>query len=178
MFRCHLTVALIFATTLTATAQTVDSPNQIPPAATRPRSDTEWPAATRYASDGHKLAIVTAAKPGIRQSCSVEEITEDSIVCRAIHHKKITYQRDEIASIIDPPYHGSRFEPIFVTVVAASALAGLFLARYVFGVILGFPIGITLFVLARDENKRSQRNRNHDILIYQRPNTPLTVRLR
>jgi hypothetical protein len=176
MFRCLLTAVLVFATTLTATAQAVESPSQTAPPVTGP-SYAYWPVATRHASNGHKLAIVTIADPGVRQSCSVDEITEDSVVCRASHHNKTTYQRDEIAAIIDPPYHGSRFEPIFLLVVCTGALAGLFLDPY-FAVIFGFPMGVALFVLARHDNKRSQRYRNNDILIYQRPNTPLTVTLR
>ena len=89
MFRCLLTAVLVFATTLTATAQAVDSPSQNAPSTMGP-SSAYWPVASRHASKGHKLAIVTIAEPGIRQSCNIDEITEDSVVCRASHHNKTT----------------------------------------------------------------------------------------
>jgi len=177
MFRCLLTAVLVFATTLTATAQAVDSPAQSTPAAVRPRSVADWPAATRYASQGHKLAIVTIAKPGIRQSCNVGEITEDSIVCRAVHHKKITYQRDEIASIIDPPSHSERNIMLIPIVLLAASLAGSFFVPLAWSITLRIVAGLSLCVFGADGIGAAGTDHNNDILIYQRPNTPLTIHL-
>jgi hypothetical protein len=173
MLRTFLASLLIYATTLTAFAQTTDPPAQTSTPGAPQHSVSDWLEANRYPGYGHRLAIVTLAKPGVRQSCEVQEITQDAIICRAKHHhKQTTYQRDEIASIIDPPDHASLVGPSFLLVVGAAVLAGLFLDPYLFGVVLSLPIGITLYVLARHEDKRSHRYRKNDIILYRAPEAP------
>ena len=178
MFRCLLATALLFATTLTATAQSTKAPTQTILAGPRPRTVADWPVATRSASDDHVLAIVTIARPGIRQSCKVDEITEDAIVCRSNHHKKITYQRDEIAALIEPPSHHERNIMLVPVALMAVSLVGSFFVPLAFSIAMRVFAAVCFSAFGAMGIGAAANDHNNDILIYQSPDTPLTVKLR
>jgi hypothetical protein len=115
------------------------------------------------------------ARPGVRQRCSLHEIDEDSLVCLDRNLKQIVYHQDEIAAIVDPRYHGDRNATIIGFGVLAALLAGSFFVPLGWSITLRFFAGYTLFALPWLVDEGTDRD--HDRVLYQRPNTPLTIHL-
>jgi hypothetical protein len=135
----------------------------------------EWP---EYQQQAGTLDLVTITEPAIRNKCRVHTITADSITCgHGMGRKPIVYRRDTVAALINPPDQSSRNAVIYQSIVAAAWIAGSFFVPIAPVVILlrvlaGLsPLVSYLTVIINDIDHP------HDILLYQRPNTPLTIHL-
>jgi hypothetical protein len=173
MLRSLLALSLLYCTTATTLAQSAPTPP--PPTVPALKSVTDWPSPNRFPAYGHDLQVITVARPGVRQRCSLREIDEDSLVCLDRNLNHIVYHQDEIATVIDPRYHGDRQATIIGFGIFAALLAGSFFVPLGWSITLRFFAGYTLFALPWlvDEGI----DHAHDTLLYQRPNTTLTVHL-
>jgi len=144
-----------------------------------PQSNVQW-GLTASGSSHHRkiLQVVTLSQPGVRHSCHLRSLTDDAITCRPnLSHKTTTYQRDDVAAVIDPPDHSDRNTMLIPLALTAASLAGSFFVP------LGWAITLRIFsglFLCADGAMGigAAGDHDNDVLLYQRPNTPLTVTLR
>jgi hypothetical protein len=170
MPRPILTIALLYCTTLTALAQSSQTP---PP----PRPISEWPTFTANLPANHSINIITLARPNHRQTCRVNDLAPDIILCGSAQ-KPTTYQREDIAAIIDPPDHTERNIMLIPVALLVASLAASFFVPLVWSITLRIFSGLCLAAYGATGDGAQGTDHNHDILLYQRPNTPLTVKLR
>jgi hypothetical protein len=173
MLRTLLIAPLIYCTTLAALAQQTTTP----PSPVRPANKTPsvWPEARWSLPNPNKVNVVTLTRPGVRQKCKVIDLTEDTLTCASSHHRAPTaYKSEDIAALIDPPNHADRNAQLAIAAVDAVFLAASFFVPLAPSIILRVVTGILFEGLAWvDED-----DRNNESLLYQRPNTPLTIKLR
>ncbi len=188
MLRPLLISLLIYSTALTATAQFIDTP-AIPPASPRvtDRAISDWPDPTPAEKlPQSAIDIVTMKQPTIRHRCHVHEIKVDSITCRASHHRAdVVYQRDDILALIDPPAHENLIGFAEAVGIFGATLAASFFVPFAWCITLRVLSGFFFFGgwAAWGEEYDSlasvgYHDHNHDIVLYQRPNNPLTIHLR
>jgi len=140
--------------------------------------DPHWPLQSEPAGI-LPIDLVTVSEPGVRHKCRVHSITETEITCGVgIGSKPVVYPRENVAALISPPSHAALIDTILeVTAGTACILASVFVPITAAAVIMQVAGGISfpdaLFNYGVDNDDHS-----HDILRYQRPNTPLTVTLR
>jgi len=184
MPRTFLIILLLYATTLTASAQATDAPTPRRPIT--PISTAEWPAsdpAERLPQS--TLDIVTLDQPKLRQHCRVHEIKADAIVCTAKHHRAdTTFQREEILAIIEPPAHENLTGCAEAAGLVAATIAASFFVPFAWSLTLRIVGGFFLFagwaangMVYDSKASIGYHDHAHDILLYQRPNTPLTIHL-
>jgi hypothetical protein len=173
MLRSLLALSLIYCTTATALAQS--SPTPPPTTAPTAKSVTDWPSPNRFPTYSHALQVITLARPGVRQRCDLQVIDTDSITCMDRNWNRIHYQRDEIAAIVDPRGHGDLLETLLFSGFVIAALTGSFFVPLGWSVFLRCVTVVYLGVLSSAASPAS--GRNHDHLLYQHPNTTLTVHL-
>jgi hypothetical protein len=138
------------------------------------QAHTDWPASSIHTYG--TVAVVTVSDPGIRHHCRVHAITIDTLVCGVgFARKPVIYQRDDVAALIEPPSHSS--EPLVLgclsIAIAGTVAAAVFLPPLA-AVAIGIPsmlIGFTFAMVTDDDS-------HDETLLYQRPNTPLTVTVR
>jgi hypothetical protein len=188
MLRPLLISLLIYSTALTATAQSTGGPSTASPSSRmRYRAISDWPdPAPSNKLPQNAIDIVTINQPTIRQHCHVHEVKADTITCRALHHRAYAvYQRDDILALIEPPAHQNLIGFAGVAVIVGATLAGSFFVPFAWCIALRVLSGI-FFVVGWAANGETYdslasvgyHDHNHDILLYQRPNTPLTIHLR
>ncbi len=185
MLRTFLIALLIYATTLTAFAQqTGTSPT--PRRSITPISTAGWPApAPAEKLPQSTLDIVTIDQPKLRQHCRVHEIKADAITCTAKHHRaETTFQREEILAIIEPPAHENLIGFAEAAGLVAAIIAASFFVPFAWSLTLRLVGGFFFFVgwaangAFYDAGASiGYHDHGNDILLYQRPDTPLTIHL-
>jgi len=137
-----------------------------------------WPRAQR-SPFYHSVDIVTTYQPGVRHSCRAIAIDDDALTCEAKKgHAPIVYQREDVATIIQPPYHSP------TGVIVACLLGGAYIALLVVNPLGALAVGVIamgIWAVAESNpfpTRDSYRPEHHDILLYQQPGTQLSVRLR
>jgi hypothetical protein len=187
MPRTLLIAILLYATTLTAFAQTAGVPPKSPlPQPTPHQSIADWPApAPSEKLPQSNLDIVTIDQPTIRQRCRVREIQHDTITCHAAHHRPdFVYRREAILALIAPPSHENLIGIATAAGLVAATLAASFFVPFAWSLTLRIIAGFLFFagwaangVVQDDLAAIGYHDHNNDILLYQRPNTPLTLHL-
>jgi hypothetical protein len=132
------------------------------------------------------LDIFTLDKPTLRRQCHVHEIKADTVACRADHHRAdVIYDRDNILTLIEPPAHKNLLGIVEFAGIVGGTLAASFFVPFAWCIALRalsgffFLAGWAANGLAHDDlASLGYHDHNHDILLYQRPNTPLTITLR
>lgn len=124
------------------------------------------------------MDLVTVADPSTRHKCRVHSITAEAVTCGVGFGKKpLVYHRDNVAALILPPTHATRFATIVELSMGAAYLAGSFFVPVTALVVtLRVLAGITPFAVL--SNYFDDDDHADDQLVYQRPNTPLTIHLR
>jgi hypothetical protein len=123
-----------------------------------------------------KVDIVTMADAATRHHCHVQSITPDTITCGSgLVRKKVTYRRDDVAAIIDPPNHAGEhlFFGCMTVAIAGTVAAAIFLPAWA-----AVVIGVPAIVLALETAMFTDGDSNNDTILYQNPNTNLTLKLR
>jgi len=185
MLRTVLIALLIYATTLTAFAQqTRTAPT--PRRSIAPISTAEWPEpAPSEKLPQSNLDIITLDKPKFRQHCQVHEIKAGVITCIAKHHRADTaYQRDEVLAIIAPPAYENLIDGATAVALLGGSLAASFFVPFAWSLTLRIISSLFFYPCwgafgeAYDGRIYSgYHDHIRDILIYQRPDTPLTIHL-
>lgn len=78
------------------------------------KQENAWPVNRADASSD--MLVVTLAKPGVRQHCTVQEISDDALLCeRHFGRKAKRFAKDDVLALIRPAVHDSRAAwPIFL----------------------------------------------------------------
>ena len=66
----------------------------------------DWEDAEQLTAAKSKLYVVTTNQPGRKQSCRVQSITDDELICSRAHGGPQTYKREQIAALIVPGTKG------------------------------------------------------------------------
>lgn len=188
MLRILLAASLIYCTTLAATAQSTEAITAPPPP--RPRahkSTSDWPdPAPAEKLPYRTLDIVTINEPNVRQHCRVHDVEAQTITCRNHRHQADTiYHRDDIVALIEPPAHENLISFMEAAGIVGATLAASFFVPLAGSIILRIITGFLFFGAwyatgtAYDELAAiGYSDHNDDILLYQRPDTTLTIHLR
>ena len=175
MFRCLLACVLVACTTAAATAQTSDAAIVAGPSTTAIPSAVNWPTERFEQRFALRLDVVTIARPGVRQRCNNFQVTTDTVTCRSKHHHtQQVFQREDVAALIDPPYHGDRAGQFALLGVAMVALAGSFFVPLGWSLLFRILL-CPAFLLGAGFGGNNDHDR--DNVIYQRPGTRLHVPL-
>ena len=186
MLRSLFISLLIYATALTATAQSIDHAATASTQRKTHRTTFDWPdPAPAEKLPQSAIDILTIDQPTMRKHCHVREIKADTITCRAHHHRADTvYQRDSILALIEPPAHENLIGFLEAVGIVGATLAASFFVPFAWCITLRvlsgffFLAGWAGWGEAYDSLAAvGYADHNHDILLYQRPNTPLTVTL-
>jgi hypothetical protein len=176
LLRTLLIASLTYCITLTAFAQ---QPGTAPAPQGLVSQDTTsiWPHERWSLPNPNEVIVVTLARPGIRQRCRVPELTLDTLTCESPHHRASTiYQREDIAALIAPPSHQERNIMLIPVALMAVSLVGSFFVPLAWSITLRVFSGVCLSVFGAMGIGATGSDHN-EILLYQRPNTPLTVKL-
>ena len=148
------------------------------PAILHAQSTSGWPHSQLGNPYSQNIEVLTLQQPGLLHKCHVRSVTADTLTCRRnLSHKTVTYQRDDIAALIDPPNHTDRNAMLIPLALTAASLAGSFFVPLGWAITLRIFSG--LFLLADGAmGIGAVGDHDNDKLLYQRPNTPLTVTLR
>jgi hypothetical protein len=163
-------ITSLWCLTITSSAQSIT-----PPAAPTTHQD-PFQYATRgpYPKIGETVEIVRVSRPGKRTKCLLQSFSSEGLVCapHGLHHG-FRLPDSDVAAILSPAdYSGEHFFYIAMAVaVAGTIVAGFFLP--VWGAVL---IGIPAILFAMGSAMGTDGDTGENIL-YQRPGTPLTVKL-
>ncbi len=140
-----------------------------------PYPEHTWPS---YESSGEHLDVITLAEPTVRHPCRVKHFHADDIICHGIHGQQpITYKRQDVAALINPPSHRQLWQTVAATSIAAGVIAAsVFVPVTGVAVLMQVAGGITIFGSIMDCFDL-QENHDDDILVYQRAGTKLAVAL-
>jgi hypothetical protein len=126
-------------------------------------------------SDYGNVEVITIARPGVRRPCRVHEVTAHSIVCGiGVARKPLVLQSDEVAAVLYPRDHSG--ENIFF-ICTAAAVAGTIAAAIFLPPLAAVAIGIPSIWLALSTAMLTDGDSDAESILYQRPNTPLTLHL-
>jgi hypothetical protein len=176
MLRTLLISLLISITTLTSTAQQAASSS--PSATINVASGISgWPQ-NRW-SLPHEVVVVTISRPGVRQKCKFPDLTADTLTCAASHHHSpTTYTREDIAALIHPRSHEERNIMLIPAVLMGALIASSFFVPLGWAITLRVFAFLSFCTFGAMGIGATGDDHNHDIVLYQRPNTPLTIHLR
>jgi hypothetical protein len=128
------------------------------------------------------MDIVTVANPNVRQHCHLRELTTDTITCKAArHHAEAVFNRLDVLAFIAPPSHANLIGFLEVGAIVGAVLAASFFVPFGWAITIRVVAGFLFYggwAGVGDIADHSMSDHNHDILLYQRPNTLLTIHLR
>jgi hypothetical protein len=145
------------------------------PALLAAQAITDWPKPSTHPDFG-TVDLVAVSDPGMRHKCRVHSISADTITCGAgFARKLVVYPRDNVAAIISRPNHlGEHVFFVFITIaVAGTVAAAIFLPP-----LAAVAIGIPSILFALGTAMFTDGDSDGGNVLYQHPNTPLTVTLR
>jgi hypothetical protein len=182
MLRTLLATLLVTLIPAIATAQSADAPAPKPPPKPIQRSLAVWPDHRYGQTYATNMDIVTLASPTVRQHCSLGKLTDDTITCKSPHHlPPQVFQRGDILALIAPPSHENFINFVEVGAVVAAVLIPSFFVPFGWALTLRILDGFIFYLgwgTAGEYADDNITDHNHDILLYQRPDTTLTVHLR
>ena len=136
----------------------------------------QWPLNKAFLQD--RVDIVTLSEPGKKHRCLVQDLTEDSVTCHSrMGRKAVSYQRNDVASIIEPPREKYRILTWRFVGVGAALIVGSFFVPIEPLVIAMLAVG-TYVICIPGFGDGDPSDHSNDILVYQQPETKLSVRLR
>ena len=136
---------------------------------------TNWLAPTNNPNYSQNIDVVTLSEPTVRHTCHLRTITSDAITCRAnLSHKIVTYNREQIAALIDPPNHYERHYSVMLWVACGAALAASFFVPLAASVVLRI---IASFLFVSPAMTTGDIDHDHDRIFYRGTNAPLAVAL-
>jgi len=128
------------------------------------------------------LDIITLAEPRKRLSCRVDNLTNDTLVCKhRLTHKEQSIALNDIVAVIEPPH--SKWGPVATTFIVAGVALGtviLFtdpLLAVVGGAIFGAVVGPIILIRSLGPSA-TPRYDSHDLVLFERSDLPLLVPLR
>jgi hypothetical protein len=148
---------------------------------TSAHAQTTWPQPGTHADYG-TVEVITLSDPGHRHYCRLHAITADTIVCGVgLARKPVLYRRDDVAGLLDSASQNSISDSIAHSLVTASvvgaltvvAVATAILSPWVSVAILASAVSYGIYSLIWPHTAW-----HNEEILYQRPNTPLTVHLR
>ena len=145
------------------------------------QTPTTWPQPGTHADYG-TVEVITLANPGIRHYCRVHAITADTIVCGVgAAHKPVLYHRDEVAAILesvdyDPLTHSIQHS--MVTAFEAGAITAAAIAAAIVAPWVSLALAASAITYVIYSAIHPHTTWHAEQILYQRPNTPLTVHLR
>ena len=176
MLRPILISLLIYSTTSSAVAQQPDAA-PIPSTIILAGTISDWPPSKW--SLPHEVVVVTLTRPGVRQKCEFPDLTADTLTCAASHrHPPTTFKREDVAALIHPRSHEERNIMLIPIALMAASLVASFFVPLAWSITLRVFTGLCFGVFGAMGIGATGSDRNSDILLYQRPNTPLTITLR
>jgi hypothetical protein len=137
------------------------------------------------------LDIVTQSEPTVRQRCRVLSTDNEKTVCKLAFGQTRTYQRSELIALIVPREHAhmnvqllkslgwmglavsAQSAAIYGALVVSSVIATAGLSVVA---LLLVPTVVVAMMMVAESKGGSQVS--HDAVIYESPDTPLTVALR
>jgi len=146
-----------------------------PPSGTPP-STANWPTERNHLQNVVRLDIVTLTRRNTRQRCDDFQVTDTTVICGSDHHKQTVFQRDDVAALIDPRSHHDRDIMIIPLALLAASLIGSFFVPLAWSITLRVFTGLSFAAFAA-MGEGDSGDHSKDILIYQRPGTPLTTAL-
>ncbi len=139
-------------------------------------AQTPWPPPGTHADYG-TVEIITLADPGHRHYCRVHAITRDTILCGVgFARKPVLYHRDDVAAILESVF--SNFEHSLAAGCEAGAFIAIVAATAILSPWLSLAIAASAIPHAIYSTISPHPTWHAEQILYQRPNTPLTVRLR
>jgi hypothetical protein len=161
--------------TQTPTPQPTPQPAPTPHPSSPQRAITDWP--NPHFHYGRHITIVTLAAPTVRQSCRLRKLTADTVICLApFYQAQTVFQRTDILALIEPPSLDSLYGGLEAGAAAPAAV--LFFLFLPYGWVLDLAlIGAAIFFICSRFVHHDPSDHLHDILLYQRPNSTLTVPL-
>lgn len=176
MLRTLIAAILIYSSALAATAQAINT-EHLPSPSDHARTVTEWPVA--QGSIPHSIDVVTLAHPSVRHRCIITDLTAEAITCKASHRRPpATYQREDIAALINPPSHSERNAMLIPITLLAVSLVASFFVPLAGSITLRIFAGLCLSAFGAMGVGASGTDHNGDRILYQRLNTPLSITLR
>ena len=148
---------------------------------TAAHAQTDWPQPGTHA-DYNTVEIITLANPGHRHYCRVHAITPDTIVCGVgLARKPVSYRRDDVAAILesvdyDPLTHS--IEHSMVTSFEAGAITAAAIAAAIVAPWVSLALAASAITYVIYSAIHPHTTWHAEQILYQRPNTPLTVHLR
>jgi len=128
------------------------------------------------------LDIVTLADPRKRLSCRVDNVTNDTLVCKPrLTHKEQSIALNDIVAVIEPPH--SKRHPVAAAFILAGVALGtiiLFtdpLVAVVGGAIFGAIAGPIILIHSLGPPAPTRYD-SHDLVLFERSGLPLLVPLR
>ncbi|MES2390023.1 MAG: hypothetical protein V4555_00170 [Acidobacteriota bacterium] len=175
-FIAYLAILFAAGVTLASAQQTTEIANL----STHNSPTADWTRTTATFKNWHgKLYVVTLDHPGHRTTCKLQSIDTTGLTCAASGlHSAHTFAADNIATLITPSYHETFWGYLLIGAVIGAGIltGGAFLAAVstagavvvcVFGslFLLSWPVGL----IGADTKDTPES------ILYQRPNTPLTI---
>lgn len=167
---------------VTATAQETGLP--APAAVADKQSPPEWKLLAR-AYQNERLILVTASEPGVRHRCKLESLSGKEIVCKGRLGLKTTYGDDDVMALIRPGKH-THVLLWFLGIIAIGggvAIGGYFAASVAIAAavplaLLALAIVISAGLVGLVMAMKGEESDRPESIIYQRPGTELTIKLR
>jgi len=137
-----------------------------------------WPAWAK--GEYGTIDVVTVKQPSARHRCHSAKVTANAILCGGFLRNKAAYQRDDVAALILPPYHGDRNAFIVEVSIIAGCIVGSFFAPgtalpIFLRVAAGLPIAYVFFFTDWLDDGPDH---DDDYILYQKSGTTLSVKLR
>jgi hypothetical protein len=141
----------------------------------------DWPQTVAPFKSSHgKLYVVTLDHPHHHYTCNLQAIDDAGLTCAAAGlHPARTFARATIAALISPGHHDSVWSYLLIGAVIGAGIltAGAFLAAASTAAAISLYVLGSVFLMIWPIGLMGD-NDGADQLLYQRPNTPLTVTLR
>ena len=171
MIRPTLFVFILFAA-CTAHAQATIYPQAQP----SPSDIAAMRSVLQYARGS--LDIITLAEPRKRLSCRVDNLTNDTLVCkRRLTHKEQSIALNDIVAIIEPPHSkGGPVAKSFFVAGLALGITVLFIDPIV--AFVGVAIVGPIILIHSLGPPAPPRYDSHDLVLFERSDLPLLVPLR
>jgi len=124
------------------------------------------------------LDIITLAEPRKRLSCRVDNLTNDTLVCkRRLTHKEQSIALNDIVAVIEPP-HSKRGPVATAFIVAGVALGITILVIDPIVALVGGAIVGPIILINSLSPSAPPRYDSHDLVLFERSDLPLLVPMR
>jgi hypothetical protein len=144
-------------------------------------AQTTWPPPGTHADYG-TVEVITLSHPKVRHYCRVHSITADTITCGiGLARKPVLYRRDDVAGLLEsanPDPLSQSIQHSLVTGCVAGTLTVLVVATAIASPTVALAILASAIAYGIYSEISPHTTWHAEAILYQRPNTPLTVHLR